>query len=234
MNTPAKTRKTAKKRTAGELTRTTKVVKRTPVGNVYAGLIPNRLSGPIPAIKRCQLVYCENIFVTLASGVYDYIFSCNGMYDPNITGTGHQPMYFDQLMALYNHYTVHSSTLEFQPLWSDTTNRAMIVGMYIDDVASPPGFSNDYGERPGAKQLAYQMDGNTLPIMRLAWNAERAFGKVYSSNASFRGNSSSNPAEQQYYCLQFTEPTGGAGSFAFRVKITFNVTLTEFKSVTGS
>lgn len=37
-------------------------------------------------------------------GQYNYCL--NGMYDPNITGVGHQPLGYDQIMALYQHYNV--------------------------------------------------------------------------------------------------------------------------------
>lgn len=35
-----------------------------------------------------------------------YVFSMNGLFDPDITGTGGQPMGFDQMMIFYEHYTV--------------------------------------------------------------------------------------------------------------------------------
>ena len=35
----------------------------------------------------------------------------NSLFDPDQTGTGHQPYYFDQFAALYNRYTVLGSKL---------------------------------------------------------------------------------------------------------------------------
>ncbi len=36
----------------------------------------------------------------------DNVFALNGCYDPDITGIGHQPRYFDQFMGLYVRYRV--------------------------------------------------------------------------------------------------------------------------------
>jgi len=41
-----------------------------------------------------------------------YFFSANGIYDPNITGTGHQLIGFDQMMLLYEQATVVRSSIE--------------------------------------------------------------------------------------------------------------------------
>jgi hypothetical protein len=50
-----------------------------------------------------------------------YIFSANGMYDPDITSTGHQPMGYDQMVVFYQHYCVTASkiTVIFQNNISD-------------------------------------------------------------------------------------------------------------------
>lgn len=51
--------------------------------------------------------YVDLVSVSSTAGVVgSYFFKCNGMFDPNTTGTGHQPMYFDNCGAIYNHYTV--------------------------------------------------------------------------------------------------------------------------------
>lgn len=38
-------------------------------------------------------------------------FIANGLFDPDISGSGHQPMGFDQMMAVYTTYTVIRSTI---------------------------------------------------------------------------------------------------------------------------
>jgi len=47
-------------------------------------------------------------FHSIAGVSGDYIFRLNSIYDPDLSGGGHQPMGFDQLAALYNRYQVKS------------------------------------------------------------------------------------------------------------------------------
>jgi len=56
---------------------------------------------------RTSLRYAEHIdFGVQNNAAQGYVFAANGMYDPNITGTGHQPKGFDQLMLFFQHYQV--------------------------------------------------------------------------------------------------------------------------------
>jgi hypothetical protein len=41
----------------------------------------------------------------------DYVFSGNGIFDPNITGTGGQPVNFDDWAAIYGRYRVYGSKI---------------------------------------------------------------------------------------------------------------------------
>ena len=62
---------------------------------------------PVPLKMAATLLYSDQITLNPAAGtVSKHVFSANGLFDPNITGVGHQPRGFDQYMALYNHYTV--------------------------------------------------------------------------------------------------------------------------------
>jgi len=66
--------------------------------------------------------YCDKVQLTSTLGVItNYLFSTNGLYDPNITGTGHQPAYFDQMTPIYNNYTVIMSRIKVT-FWADDTN----------------------------------------------------------------------------------------------------------------
>lgn len=44
--------------------------------------------------------------ITAPGGNWSYIFQ-SSLYDPNLTGTGHQPMWYDQYQALYLRNRVH-------------------------------------------------------------------------------------------------------------------------------
>jgi len=66
----------------------------------------------LPGSMRANLRYVEYVSQDLGAGVLGtYAYRCNSLFDPNYTGTGHQPLGFDQLAALYAHYTVLKSRI---------------------------------------------------------------------------------------------------------------------------
>jgi hypothetical protein len=91
-----------------------------------------------PATKRVKLYYYDyglNRSGT-AGAVNNYVISANGLFDPNITGTGHQPMGFDQMMLMYNQYTVISSKISVC-IYNTTASVAVRAGVYLSpDAAS--------------------------------------------------------------------------------------------------
>lgn len=68
-----------------------------------------------------------------AAGIVSHVFSANGLFDPDITSTGHQPHYYDEFSALYNKYRVLSSKIQVTPILSGTGNvNPALYGVFRD------------------------------------------------------------------------------------------------------
>ncbi len=84
--------------------------------NASAHLMEQLTSGSqdtnvLPRSYRRRLRYCETYtFTTGTAGVIGAVqaMRLNSLYDPNKTGTGHQPYGFDQLSSFYGQFLVHS------------------------------------------------------------------------------------------------------------------------------
>lgn len=60
--------------------------------------------------KFVSLKYVESFTINLATTVgSQQTMNLNSIFDPNRTGTGHQPYGYDQLAVLYNRYRVHKT-----------------------------------------------------------------------------------------------------------------------------
>lgn len=68
---------------------------------------------PIPGRQIVKMKYAE-AFVTNVSTAYNYAYNLNSIFDPNRTGTGHQPYGHDTLAVLYNRYRVISCSYVVQ------------------------------------------------------------------------------------------------------------------------
>lgn len=69
-------------------------------------------------------------------------FALNGLFDPDITGTGHQPLGFDQIKALYDNYRVHSARFSATGQVS-TSNVATLIAIGAKEGSSLPTTMTD-------------------------------------------------------------------------------------------
>lgn len=75
--------------------------------------IPRRVVPFLSNKRTTQHVYGSQYSVSLTSGTSTLrVFRGNGMYDPDRTGTGHQPYGFDQLSGLYKYFSVRASSIK--------------------------------------------------------------------------------------------------------------------------
>lgn len=181
--------------------------------------------------------YSEIVVPTCTGGaLYTYSFLCNGLYDPNASGVGHQPYYFDQMGALYDHYIVIGSEITVKFTHLVTTNYASIVGCYInDDSTVTPVSITPLLENSNVKHRMLAA-GQTQPsVFKLKWSAKKAFGKSVLANSELKGSTSANPLETQSFTF-FVQPTDliTTQSYNVEVDIKYIAVWCELKDIAGS
>ena len=224
-------------------TTTTTVRQNAPSARKRSGLYRALGSAKNGFPKMLQMTHryqeCVRIPAPVSGTLARYLWSCNGMYDPNRTGTGHQPMYFDQLSALYNHYTVTSSRIRVEfTLESATVNSANIMGVYIeDDTTISPAVIQDFAEQSTAVCQTRSSTVNVpYPVIKNSWNAKKAFGGDPLSDPNLQGTSGTDPSEQQYYAVFSGDVNAAVSNTAmyYTVYIEYTATWQELKNIISS
>lgn len=164
------------------------------------------------------------------SGWGKHFFSCNGLYDPDITGLGHQPLYYDQLTALYNHYTVIKSSITIQPMGFEDNSYVLSLSLEDDTSSS---FGNTTREQPDTKSWVVSApQGDKDNKHSLYWNAAKVFGGDIIDNDDLQGTLNTNPPEQTFYMLGMEGVAATVHSYF--VELRYTVVWDELKTVAGS
>lgn len=163
------------------------------------------------------------------------VLSANGLYDPEITGTGHQPMGFDQLMLSYYHYNVTHSHLiaTFHNLSASTP----VVSVRIDGNSTPitvvdslieVGISNHSVLEAKSTFGATKVLETKVSIARF-----EGVDDVLDVN-ELRGSVSANPAEQTYFHVQCWDNTGTTTNVLVEIVLEFTAVFTEPRVLSAS
>jgi len=150
-----------------------------------------------------------------------YNFRANSVFDPNSTGTGHQPYGHDLWQQVYNHYRVVRSTFTAAPL--NSTGR---WGVLLTDDGSLTGQTFDSICEIKGQNFATQISGAPNNLS-LSYDSNAVFGDKYEQQAAF----GSNPTDAHFFSLWATALlfTDAASTRSFQVTITYDVEMWELK-----
>jgi hypothetical protein len=182
-----------------------------------------------PAKTTRKLRYSTNLTLTTTVGaVASYVFSANGLFDPDITSTGHQPMGFDQLMLSYNHYTVTSARMTC--VFRNNTTSTPVVSISIGPGPTPITVIDQILEFGMLYRDTLEFKGVSGSIKTL--NAGCSIAKVQGVRdivdvTDLQGTSAANPVEQTYFIIQTWDTAGVNGSVLVDVIIDYNAIFLE-------
>jgi len=190
---------------------------------------------PFPIRMVATLRYCETIAITNSlTNIGNYNWACNSIYDPNLTGTGHQPYGHDTYASIYNQYTVLKAKITFRV--SGNPNQFNWGGGIEDTLVPSAGLQDLWMERPTYKARIQAPAGapDNNPIT-LYWDRAKRFPHedLYRTVSAPFG---ANPSEVEVFniVLQNATSTGVLGTCHVTVQIDYTCEFYELKDLGAS
>lgn len=167
----------------------------------------------------------------------NYVFSLNGLYDPDVTGTGSQPMGFDQMMVFYEHYTVLRAKVV-------AVVRNQSTSLYTDAALSVRA---DNVVQTDIKTI--METGNSILVKLTTANGQGSLKEVeiecdiavfggiddLLDNSEVRGTAAANPTEQTFLHVScWNSETVGTVNIWVELRIQYYAVFTEARVISTS
>lgn len=203
-------------------------------------VVKNRRNVPIgkgfPLKMTMTHKYEEVIDITSTTGAQQiHRLLANSMYDPNNTGVGHQPLYFDQMSALYNHYHVIGAKLTCTFIPKASGGVAMGVGVLINDDSSAAYTSiSNLGEQSRGQTRVIPPSSTSAVKIVSKYSAKKMFGGSILANNNLQGTASANPTELAYWDVVAQCYASGTSAITVRCQIEYIAVWSELKDIAES
>lgn len=159
-----------------------------------------------------RLVYPINVNTTSSAGVTSYTFAINDLFDPNFTGVGSQPVYFDQWMTLYTRYRVVAVDVEFDYMGDAGIariacgpNPTLATGLTFDDMSGQRG-----------AQVGFWNIGGPPARMQAHYDINKLFGiprKALLGSVVYSGTSGSSPSSRMGWTISVSTSGASQGNY---------------------
>lgn len=188
--------------------------------------MPNKFATKL----RYQSAVSVNPGAAGAAGVH--VFSANGLYDTDITSTGHQPRGFDSFMAMYDHYTVIGAKIICNFVEGASYDNHVFIA--LKDSSTVYTDPNDYLEGRNVVSTVLPHSGtgqSSVRTLTKAFSTRKFLGRSkVMADSELKGSSTGNPNEQAFFHVGVAPLTSVDESGQnINVRIEFLVVFTEPK-----
>lgn len=191
----------------------------------------------VPDRIMVNLSYSETVeLVNALSSTAAYDFRGNSCFDPNFTGTGHQPMGFDQLAALYSTYRVISSRCDVSWFQAQSTTNGVDVCLYPSDQTGSVTFDEALEQPYAIKGMTSGTSGMSRCRTSSFMTTKKLNGqKDIMTQSQYAALTSANPSDVWYWRLQAQNANQAINCDVFaQVKITYFVEFSDRLKLSSS
>lgn len=170
--------------------------------------------GPVASKMITTLKYCETFYTNDAGGVgFNYIFNLNSTFDPDRTGTGHQPYGRDSLAGMYARYRVYRARWVISAVVQSTDGALRVMNGQVEPqnhAASPGNFAAG-SERPRCVTKIINSAGSPHTVFSGSIYLPELTGETseqYRTNQQNEALSTANPTTVMTLRFTTDNPTG--------------------------
>ncbi len=195
-------------------------------------ITPSRVAfsfDPFPKVMRCRMKYHEQIVLNPGSGTSTgNVYNMSSIFDPNVTGVGHQPYGYDVFEDLYQHYVVLGCkiTANFMSTTNSASTGTGVVGLHIDTGTVGISVTDDLLESPDTwYKMLSTADAKGETTVTSNWNPNTWFGyKLPNQGPGLGADFGSNPTKS-VNCHVFAGSIGSGNDLAI---VNVNLTIEYF------
>lgn len=177
----------------------------------------NRALSPFAQRYMCKMKYAEirTVAGPIGGGLVQYNWNLNSIFDPNLSGIGHQPYGYDQLADLYNRYRVYRVDYAISAYNTDgSTNYSVVAAVPANEALSGSLGVSEIMENPRAKYIT-QAPNATLKVLRGSVSLPSLAGRTkaqYMADDRYQAQWGANPAEQLVLNVMAGTISGSGGN----------------------
>lgn len=178
-------------------------------------------SQPFPDsfITKHRYVVSETIDASIGNPTAHY-YNCIGLFDPESAVGGHQPLGFDQMIPIYDHYNVLGARITVTGVCTGTIGDSVILGVFINDDTGAVTTTDTIQEQGKGKSVVLSAVSGQTKKMYHNFSTKKFFGVVdVMDNDRLRGTSIANPADGAYFTVYAQALNPGSNPVATNVNI---------------
>lgn len=195
--------------------------------NIPRGLPTGQL--PLPQVLKTRMAYHARLSRTPAAvdalGVY--VIDASSLYDPDYTGVGHQPMGYDQIAPMYDHWFVNGAKISvtFANAITPSSQTPMIVGISGQNVVTPLTDPSHYIELPNCKHGVIGYEG--VKTLTNTYSPKLNMGVSNPADAErLHGTQAANPSDNWFWHIFVSNANPGVQGVQVAIDVTVEYTAT--------
>lgn len=197
---------------------------------------------PFPATSRVRLRYVDVVpLVSTVGAMAKFAYFTNGLYDPQVSVGGHQPMGWDQAIAYYSNAVVLTSHISVRFAWTNTA-AAALVPVIVGVEKHATGTSGLYTDWTSYREAGYPTRELAVLAVRPVQVSESFNHMQYfredprgslAETANFVTGNPQRTATYSFFC-QSVDKVTTSGSLQVTVTIDYDVEFSSPKQIVAS